>query len=128
MGLRSSDLARFREKLDRELKSGVVALVLLLVVDRVGPEYGYRILKHIHEATGGRLAFREGTAYPLLANLERAGLVSSFWGDGAGGPPRKYYQITDLGREALAQALDDWRDLTENVELVEKHVHQGGKS
>lgn len=112
----SEELERFREKLDRELKAGLVSLVLLLVVDRTGPDYGYRILKTIQEASGGHLAFKEGTAYPLLQNMEKMGLVTSFWSDGSGGPPRRYYQITSLGRAALAQALGDWGLLTESVD------------
>ena len=112
---RDEELERFREKLDRELKSGLVSLILLLVIDRTGPDYGYRILKTVQDASGGRLAFKEGTAYPLLANLEKMGLVTSFWSDGSGGPPRKYYQITNLGRSAAEQALADWTELTESV-------------
>jgi PadR family transcriptional regulator, regulatory protein PadR len=108
-------LDRFREKLDRELKSGLVSLVLLLVVERSGPVYGYRILQTIQNNTDGRLAFKEGTAYPLLNNLERMGLVSSFWGSGSGGPPRKYYQVTTLGARALEHALDDWSELFGSV-------------
>lgn len=115
------DVERFREKLDRELKSGVVTLTLLLTIDRTGPDYGYRILRNISEWSDGRLAFKEGTAYPLLQNLERAGLLASFWGESDGGPRRKYYQTTALGREALRNALDDWSALTDSFErLLEK--------
>lgn len=120
-------MARFREKLDRELKSGVVSLVLLLVIDRTGPDYGYRILKNVQEWSGGHLAFKEGTAYPLLQSLERSGMLTSFWGDGAGGPPRKYYQTTALGREALEAALDDWASLTASVDEVRKSIRKGAK-
>lgn len=112
------DLERFREKLDRELKSGVVSLLLLVAIERSGPDYGYRILKNIHEWSDGRLAFKEGTAYPLLQNLEKAGLIASHWGDGAAGPPRKYYQTTKLGREALKAALQDWSELTGSVDDI----------
>lgn len=121
------DLDRFREKLDRELKAGVVTMLLLLAIDRAGPDYGYRILKNVHEWSEGALAFREGTAYPLLQNLEKAGLVTSYWGDGAGGPPRKYYQSTAFGREALRAALDDWEALTASVDRVLAKAPQGGK-
>jgi PadR family transcriptional regulator, regulatory protein PadR len=121
------DVEAFREKLDRELKSGVVSLALLLAVDRTGPDYGYRILKNLHEWSDGRLAFKEGTAYPLLANLERAGLLSSYWGNGDGGPPRKYYQTTALGRAALQAALADWGALTDSVSSILKNVPKGGK-
>ena len=122
------EVDRFREKLDRELKSGVISVVLLLAVDRCGPDYGYRILKNVQEWSGGRLAFKEGTAYPLLANLERAGLLSSYWGDGAGGPPRKYYQTTALGRASLKAALAEWHELTGSVDAILKNVAKEGRS
>lgn len=109
-------MRRFREKLDRELKAGLVGILLLLAIDRTGPEYGYRLLKTLQSAGGGRFAFAEGTAYPLLQNLEKAGLVTSFWGAGDAGPPRKYYQSTALGRAVLRHALDDWRSLTDDVD------------
>lgn len=118
MAGRAEDVSRFREKLDRELKAGIVGLVLLLAVERTGPDYGYRLLRNVSEWSGGRLAFKEGTAYPLLQNLERAGLLTSFWGDGDGGPPRKYYQTTALGREALKAALQDWEELSAGVDAV----------
>lgn len=124
---RSVDIDRFREKLDRELKAGVVSLLLLLAIERAGPDYGYRILKNIHEWSGGRLAFKEGTAYPLLQNLEKSGLVTSYWGDGTAGPPRKYYQTTALGREALKVALEDWDALQESVADILSKAPKGGK-
>lgn len=114
------DLDRFREKLARELKSGVVGMALLLAISRTGPDYGYRLLRTAHEASGGGLDLKEGTAYPQLQNLERAGLVTSFWGDGDQGPPRKYYQATPLGKEAAERAVEEWRRLSDGVEkLVE---------
>lgn len=121
-------LARFREKLERELRSGLVSLLLLLTVERTGPSYGYRILSTIKESTGGQLAFKEGTAYPLLNNLEKMGLVSSYWGTGSGGPPRKYYQATALGRRALDEALDEWFGLIASVEQLITTIGTNGKS
>ena len=124
---RTAEIERFREKLDRELKAGVVSLLLLFAIDRSGPDYGYRILRNIQEWSGGRLAFKEGTAYPLLANLEKGGLVTSYWGDGDGGPPRKYYQTTALGREALQAALAEWTSLTQSVADIVKNAPGGNE-
>lgn len=118
LAARTRELASFREKMGKELRAGLVSLILLLVIERKGPEYGYRILRLIEEQSDGELAFKEGTAYPLLANLAKRGLVESFWGEGDAGPPRKYYRITPLGRRALAQALADWRALNATVEDV----------
>ncbi len=111
----NGELARFREKLDRELKSGIIGLVLLAAVARRGPDYGYRLLAAIRDASDGTLRFKEGTAYPLLQRLEKAGLVTSYWGTGDSGPPRRYYQATAAGTTALDAALDDWAGLTAAV-------------
>lgn len=121
------EVERFLGKLDKELKTGVIGVVLLLAIDRTGPDYGYRILRNLQEWSGGRLAFKEGTAYPILQNLERTGLLTSFWGDGAGGPPRKYYQTTALGREALVAALSEWDELTGSVDVLRRKMPKGGK-
>ena len=127
MSAREEEVSRFREKLDKELKTGVVGLILLLAVDRTGPDYGYRLLRNVQEWSGGKLSFKEGTAYPILQNLERAGLLTSYWGDGAAGPPRKYYQTTAVGREALKAAIADWEELTSSVESILKRIPQGAK-
>ena len=125
--LSDADVTRFRDKMERELKSGVVTLVLLLTIDRTGPDYGYRILRNIAEWSDGKLAVKEGTAYPLLQSLERAGMLTSFWGESDGGPPRKYYQTTALGRESLHAALDDWRALNASVDTMLNNMPNGGK-
>lgn len=120
-------MARFREKLDRELKAGLISILLLLAIERTGPDYGYRLLKTLHAASGGRFSFKEGTAYPLLQNLERAGLVTSYWGEGDAGPPRKYYQATALGKAALRQALEDWKALATDVDTVVASLDKEGR-
>ncbi len=110
----SNDLDRFRDSLDKQLRSGLIGLILLAAVVRRGPDYGYSLLAAISESSGGNLAFQQGTAYPLLQRLEQQGLVTSFWGTGSGSR-RRYYQATDLGKEALDAALDHWRSLSDNV-------------
>lgn len=123
----ASEVDRFREKLEKELKTGVIALILLLAVERTGPDYGYRILRHVEEWSGGTLEFKEGTAYPILQSLERQGLLTSFWGDGHAGPPRKYYQTTALGRQALKAGLAEWDALTKSVDSILQAIPKGGK-
>lgn len=111
-----ASITRFQEKLERELKAGVVGILLLLVIERRGPEYGYRLLRIVEEESGGRFVLKEGTAYPLLQNLEKSGFVESYWSQGDAGPPRKYYQVTPLGRAALTHALVEWRSLARGMD------------
>ena len=111
----------FRTKLDRELKAGVLTLVLLAGIARTEPVHGYRLLRAIEDASGGGLVLKEGTAYPLLQNMEKGGLIASHWGEGPSGPARRYYRITASGRQALRRGIADWKDLNETAaRLLEK--------
>lgn len=128
MGRGSNDtVGRFRDKLDRELKSGMITILLLEVVRRRGPIHGYGILRTVRDASGGDLSFKEGTAYPLLNKLETAGLISAYWGAGDGGPPRKYYQLTGVGAEVIDHALGDWNALNQTVEATLARLGDGRK-
>ena len=60
----------------------------------------------------------QGTIYPLLARLRRQGLVGTTWRESAAGPPRRYYQLTADGRNALADFARDWSQLRESVDTL----------
>jgi len=70
--------------------------------------YGYEINKAIHEKTGGRYELKEATLYSAFRRLENAELIRSYWGDENSGARRRYYSITDLGRETYHQNRTDW--------------------
>ncbi len=90
-------------KLLRDLKTGVYAIVMLNLILREGPIHGYGLRIRINALSKGMLNPSEGTVYETLKNLEKAGLIKSFWGTAPGrGPPRKYYVVTDLGREVIS--------------------------
>ena len=100
----------FDERLDRELLRGVLPLCVLAVVAAHGPTYGYAITRSL--AGGGLSAVKGGTLYPLLQRLEDDGLVTTTWQQGDRGPSRRYYAVTDTGREALASAASRWDEVT----------------
>jgi PadR family transcriptional regulator PadR len=54
------------------------------------------------------LLISEGTIYPLLSRLRRDQMVSTSWQESEAGPPRRYYQLTEAGRRALADFSDEW--------------------
>jgi PadR family transcriptional regulator PadR len=101
-------------RLSPELSRGVVEhCVLALVLDR--PTYAFEIVR----ALGTRgLVTSEGTIYPLLARLRRDGLVSTAWRESDAGPPRRYYEITAEGREALTTFVADWSRFREAVDAL----------
>ena len=71
--------------------------------------YGYEINKNIQQKTGGLFEFKEATLYGAFRRLEEAGFVSFYWGDEQTGARRRYYSITEMGRRAYSDMLDDWR-------------------
>ena len=104
------DLQAFVRKFDKELAAGITALALLAVLGVGEPLYGYQIAKRLEQDGGGVLAGKQSALYPVLRGLEAAALLCSEVQPSLSGPPRRYYQITALGRAALAQCSTHWRD------------------
>lgn len=96
-----------------QLLKGVLDLCVLAVL-RDGPEYGYGLVGALQERDFELVA--EGSIYPLLARMEKAGVVSSFFAPSPDGPRRKYYELTGAGRAALASGLDDVAFVHQQVE------------
>jgi PadR family transcriptional regulator PadR len=112
-------------KFQKNLNAGLVALVLLAVLDQTAEDlYGYEIAKRLQKANEGEALFKEGTVYPVLRALSANGLLTSRIVPSYAGPPRRYYRITDEGRAVLQDWSGIWRQ-TRNfvdrfVEGVEK--------
>jgi PadR family transcriptional regulator PadR len=97
-------------KFQKDLNAGLVALVLLGVLDRSAEDlYGYEIAKRLQRANEGEALFKEGTIYPVLRTLAAQGLLTSRVVPSYAGPPRRYYRITEEGRAMLAQWSAIWR-------------------
>lgn len=93
------------------LKSGTLDLALLAAL-RDQPRYGLDILHHVNARSGGLFDLREGSLYPALGRLVRAGWVEGEWQPSdRGGAPRKYYRLTDAGRATLSAKHEEWRTL-----------------
>ena len=78
--------------------------------------YGYEIVTTLQKK--GFQSVKEGTIYPLLLRLEKNGYISSNFRISERGPARKYYQITDLGKENLAEFVLAWQEVTQLVDFV----------
>jgi PadR family transcriptional regulator PadR len=98
-----------------QLLRGVLDLCLLTVMDE-GPAYGYEMTKRL--GVRGLSMVGEGSIYPLLGRLERDGLVDTHRAASNGGPPRKYYQLSSLGRKALAAGVQEWEAARDAVDAV----------
>ena len=93
--------------ISRELKRGALELIVLQLL-APGEAYGYEIVTKLSAATGGELEVTDGTLYPVLYRLERAGFVSVRWETPERGVPRKYYRLTRDGRGELDRLAREW--------------------
>lgn len=75
-----------------------------------GDSYGYQINKKVSEVSGGSFEMKEATLYTAFRRLEGAGLIRSYWGDENTGARRRYYAITEEGRQRLAQDREAWQE------------------
>jgi PadR family transcriptional regulator, regulatory protein PadR len=96
-----------RKGIVRELKRGSLELVVLNLLSQ-GEAYGYEIVSRLTADSNGTLEVTDGTLYPVLYRLERAGFVTVRWETQDRGVPRKYYQLTEPGRSELAQLRREW--------------------
>ncbi len=75
-----------------------------------GDSYGYRISKDVALISQGGLEMKEATLYTAFRRLEQGGLIHSYWGDEHSGARRRYYAITDAGRERLERDVLGWEE------------------
>lgn len=107
-----------RRGIERELKRGSLELIVLHLL-APGEAYGYEIVSKLTTRTHGALEVTDGTLYPVLYRLERGGFVSVRWETPERGVPRKYYRLTDAGREELTRLTGEWtRFATAMAELL----------
>ncbi len=110
------NVEKFKNKIDREMKSGFIAVLLLYIINNSKePIYGYKIIQNLNLATKGNLKFHEGTVYPILRFLHTQNFLTAFLGESPSGAPRKYYKITDQGKIALREGLRSWQQLRDEL-------------
>jgi transcriptional regulator len=90
---------------------------LILATLAGGPAHGYAIAQTLRGRSGGTFDLAEGTLYPALHRLERAGLVSSDWSTEAG-RRRRTYRLTRSGERTLGERRNEWRLLASAIDSV----------
>lgn len=101
------------DSIQTQLRKGVLELCVLTLLSR-GDAYGYEIASRLMQDVG----MGEGTIYPLMRRMQDDGLVSTYLVETSGGPPRKYYRLTDSGRATLAAQRSEWRNFQAAVEKM----------
>jgi PadR family transcriptional regulator PadR len=105
-----------KENVKSQMRKGYLEYCILLIIDKK-PTYAPDIIRILQEA---KLIVVEGTLYPLLTRLKNSDLLVYQWVESTQGPPRKYYELTELGKQFLKELEEAWREINETVEHLKK--------
>jgi PadR family transcriptional regulator PadR len=97
-----------------QMRKGILEFCILHIISR-GEVYASDMLE---ELTSARIMVVEGTLYPLLTRLRKAGLVEYQWKESTSGPPRKYYTLTDQGQDFLDALNTTWEELISSTQRI----------
>ena len=103
-------------KFDPNLVRGSLDLVVLATLAD-GEKYGYLILKRLRDASRERHDIQAGTLYPILHRLEHDGAIRGRWED-VGERRRKWYSVTEKGRQSLQEQAGLWHAFADYVNAV----------
>ncbi|GAA3910387.1 PadR family transcriptional regulator [Microbacterium invictum] len=99
-------------RVQTNLRKGVLEWCALAVIQG-GDIYGRDLARRL---TSLGLLASEGSLYPLLSRLRESGWVQTHWAESASGPPRRYYRLTEAGRDAVAGFERTWREIAASVD------------
>ncbi len=105
------------ERFEAEVKRGVMQVAVMCLLEK--ERYGYDIIRSLKEAGIG---VEEGTLYPILRRLEDERILSSRWVT-EGPRPRKYYSITEYGKEIRGRLLASLKSISRAIESLEKGIN-----
>ncbi|WPR76192.1 PadR family transcriptional regulator [Algoriphagus sp. NG3] len=97
-----------------QMRKGLLEFCVLHIISR-GEVYTSDL---IEELTQAQMIVVEGTLYPLLNRLKSASLVEYRWVESESGPPRKYYSITEEGKDFLSTLSTTWESLVNSTLLI----------
>ena len=107
-----------------QMRKGILEYCILHIISR-GEVYASDMLE---ELTSAKIMVVEGTLYPLLTRLRKAGLVDYKWVESSSGPPRKYYTLTPEGQDFLESLSLTWQGLVKSTELITSKKQDNSKN
>jgi len=99
-----------------QMRKGLLEYCILSIIHK-NEAYASDILDTLKDAN---LVVVEGTVYPLLTRMKNEGLLSYRWQESTGGPPRKYYALTEDGQQLLAQLDNEWQSICQSISQITK--------
>jgi PadR family transcriptional regulator PadR len=106
----------FEKQVEIQMRKGMLLYCVLLLC-KDGKAYSSEIIRRLRQA---ELIVVEGTLYPLLSRLARDKLLGYEWQESEQGPPRKYYWLTDEGKQTLARLQQAYHRLNASINALEK--------
>ena len=107
-----------------QMRKGILEFCILHIISR-GEVYASDMLQ---ELTSAKIMVVEGTLYPLLTRLRKAGLVDYKWVESNSGPPRKYYTLTEDGQNFLKGLQGTWDELVGSTNQIISNITQNGQT
>jgi len=104
------------ENTKAQMRKGVLEYCILLVLENK-PQYVSDIIENLEES---QMIVVEGTLYPMLTRLKNEGYLGYRWEESVQGPPRKYYELTEPGRQFLNELENAWTELVDSVFHINK--------
>ena len=102
------------ENVKAQMRKGILEYCILAIISRED-SYAPKIIAELKEA---QMIVVEGTLYPILTRQKNAGLLTYRWEESPQGPPRKYYMLTDKGRQHLQMLDEAWSELVEQIATI----------
>jgi len=100
------------------MKKGILEILVLKLLD-TEEKYGYQLISELGKQSGELFSLKEGTLYPILYRLEDDGLVTSKWSVPNGREvSKKYYRITDTGKDVLKESVELWKNFSQKVNMM----------
>jgi PadR family transcriptional regulator PadR len=93
-----------------QFKKGVLELCVLVLISKKD-QYGYELAQNISK----RIDVAEGTLYPLLRRLTKEDYFTTYLVESTEGPSRKYYKLTEKGREYMLELVEEWKQFSRGV-------------
>lgn len=111
------------DRWEAQIRKGALdmAVVAVLWDDRL---YGLEILRRLENAS---LELAEGTLYPILMRLKQDGFLESEWVEAEAGHPRKYYWLTQAGRQRARKMAESWNKFSSSINMLLAGMRNGAK-
>lgn len=101
---------------ETQLRKGLLDIAVMNILTH-GSYHGYDLVQKLKRLEGMKI--REGNVYPILSRLKQEKLVKTYKRLSQDGPPRNYFELTEQGKEALAQMNSHWQQIIKSISTIQ---------